>query len=86
MLARERAELSSRTTSILGETNDQTSAIITRILGDHGVLTSEHIVSINEATSAAESRFATLTELYAQMNAKKTALDAAFAEFVEMAI
>ncbi len=85
-LARKRAELSARVTSILSETNEQTYTIITRILADKGELTQEHITEINNATAEAEKRFATLTDLYAELSAKKAELDIAFTAFASTAI
>lgn len=86
MLARKRAELSSRITSILSETNDTTSAIITRILGDGGELTQEHIRDINESTRSAEERFDMVTGLYDELISRKKELDKVFADFVAVAI
>jgi hypothetical protein len=85
-LARKRAELTSRITAILSETNDHTYAIITRILGEEGALSPEHMTAINDATALAEERYATLEALYAELIAHKTALDRAFAEFTRTAI
>lgn len=85
-LARKRAELSSRITSVLSETSEQTYAIVTRILADQGSLTQEHIIEINNATAEAEKRFATLEDLYQDLTLKKTELDAAFTDFAETAI
>lgn len=85
-LARKRAELSARITSILSETNDHTYAIITRILEDAGVLTTEHIQDINVATDAAEQRFDTLSELYAELMERRTELEQAIALFAQHAV
>jgi hypothetical protein len=86
MLARERAELSSRITSVLSETNEQTYAIITRILEEKGKLTDEHIIAINNATDMAEERFHSLEVLYEKLLDKKNEMDKSFDEFVKTAI
>jgi hypothetical protein len=84
-LARKRAEVSSRITSILSEINDHTYAIITQILDDQGELTNSHITAINTSTTEAEERFDTLSALYEQLIdlreevTEKTALLAAHA-------
>jgi hypothetical protein len=86
LIARKRAELSARITSILSETNDHTYAIITRILADHGELTQEHIATINDATRQAEDRFATLEGLYYELVQKKKELEGAFTQFTRVAL
>jgi hypothetical protein len=86
MLARERAELSSRITSVLSEMNEQTYAIITRILEEKGKLTDEHIIAINNATDMAEERFHSLEVLYEKLLDKKNEMDKSFDEFVKTAI
>jgi hypothetical protein len=85
-LARKRAELSARITSILAETNDHTYAIVTRILGENGTLTQEHITAINDATKAAEERHVTLETLSKELAQKKDELDRAFSDFTKTAI
>lgn len=85
-MARKRAELSAHITSILSEINEQTYAIITRILADEGVLSAEHISAINSATAEAEKRFALLEGLYVELLAKKEEMDTAFAVFTQQAI
>ncbi len=86
LIARKRAELSARITSILSETNDHTYAIITRILSEKGELSGAHITEINDATKAAEERYATLEGLYKELTQKKTELDQQFAAFTKSAI
>ncbi len=85
-MARARTELSARITSVLSETNDQTYAIITRILSDNGALTDAHKTEINDATDEAEKRFDTLKQLYDQLIAKKADLDRSFQSFAHAAI
>ena len=85
-LARKRAELSARITAILSETNEQTHAIITRILAEKGVLTQAHIIEINDTTVEAQSRFDTLENLYTQLLEKKNEAEIAFSAFVQVAI
>lgn len=85
-LARKRAELSARITSILSETNDHTYAIITRILEDGGALTTEHIQDINAAIDTAEQRFDTLSGLYTELIEKRTELEQAIASFARHAV
>jgi len=85
-IARKRAEISSRITSILSETNEQTYAIITRILAEKGALSPEHITEINAATADAEKRFDTLAELYAELVTKHEELERAFGDFIKDAI
>lgn len=85
-LARKRAELTSRITAILTETNDHTYAIVTRILGEGGDLSQAHIAQINEATKVAEERYATLEDLYQELTQKQQELDRAFADFTKAAI
>jgi hypothetical protein len=84
--ARKRAELSARITSILSEMNEQTYAIITRILADRGKLTSEHIRNINEATDGAEKRFETLKQLYEELEDKKRSMQREFELFAQSAL
>jgi hypothetical protein len=86
LIARKRAELSARITSILSETNDHTYAIITRILSEKGNLSGAHITEINDATRAAEERYATLEGLYKELVQNKTELDQQFAHFTQTAI
>jgi uncharacterized secreted protein with C-terminal beta-propeller domain len=84
--ARKRAEISARITSILSETNEQTHAIITRILADNGKLSQTHIIEINEATADAQARFDTLRMLYQELQQKKKEIDALFNTFVQKAL
>jgi len=84
--ARKRAELAARITSVLSETNDQTENIITRILGDGGNLTDEHIVAINESTEKAEGRHATLTRLYDEIAEQQKQIERMFTLFVDSAL
>jgi hypothetical protein len=84
--ARKRAELSARITSVLSEMNEQTYAIITRILEDKGELTQEHIQYINDTTAYAEERFATLSGLYTDLQQKTTETETLFAQFVKDAV
>lgn len=84
-MARKRAEISARITSILSETNEQTYAIITRILADGGELTDTHITDINNITEEAERRFSTLEGLYVELIDKKTEMDNAFKNFATSA-
>lgn len=85
-MARKRTELSARITSVLSETNEQTYAIITRILAEKGVLSQAHVMEINKSTNEAEERFAGLEELYIELSKKKTEMETAFAEFVKVAM
>ncbi len=85
-LARKRAEISSRITSVLSETNEQTYAIITRILEEKGKLTNEHIIQINETTDVAEERFASLELLYAEIMKKKEEMNSEFNDFIKVAM
>lgn len=85
VMARRRAEISARITSILSETNEQTYAIITRILAEKGELSSSHIMEINDATSAAEKRFATLGDLYTELLSKKNEMSEMFKNFATSA-
>lgn len=84
--ARERAQLSAQITSILSEMNEQTHAIVTRILADKGKLSEEHIISINNATAEAQARFDTLEELYVDLRNKRKATEVAFKAFAKVAI
>lgn len=84
--ARKRAELTARITSVLSETNDQTENIITRILGEGGELTDEHIVAINESTEKAEGRHATLTRLYEELAQQQAQVEVMFTLFVDSAL
>ena len=86
ILARKRAELSANITSILSRNNEQTYAILTRILVDEGELTDTHITEINNATHETEVRFATLEKLYTELGTKKSEVENAFAVFVEVAL
>lgn len=86
VIARKRAEISARITSILSETNDQTHAIVTRILAEKGKLSQDHIIEINETTQEATARFETLEGLYNTLLEKKDEMDKAFSEFVQVAI
>lgn len=86
MRARERAELTARITSVLSEGNDQTYAILSRILEEKGELSQEHIAVINGSTTVAQNRFDTLSALYADLVEKKKALDADFKKFVHDAL
>jgi hypothetical protein len=86
LLARKRAEVSSRITAILSETNEHTYAIITRIIAEKGVLSQEHIAEINTATAEAEERFSTLEGLYTEVLVKKEEMDTLFKKFVATAI
>lgn len=86
VLARKRAEISSRITAILSETNEHTYAIITRILAEKGVLSEAHISEINFATKEAEKRFSKLEDLYTEITVKKNEMDTAFAVFTQKAI
>jgi len=85
-MARKRAELTAHLTSVLSKTNDQTYAIITRILADNGELTQAHIQEINDATTKAEDRFDTLTELYKELIDLKQQIDESFTAFAVTAI
>lgn len=85
-LARKRAEISARITSILSETNEQTYAIITRILADEGVLSNAHVTEINISTAEAEKRFATLENLYIEIQKKKLEMDTMFSQFTKQAL
>lgn len=85
-IARRRAELSARITSVLSETHEETQAIITRILAEDGRLTPEHITIINESTDNAERRFEILEDLYTELIEKKNEADALFVHFIETAI
>ncbi len=85
-MARKRAEHTARITSVLSDTQAQTYAIITQILADNGALTSDHIRSINEATTKAEERFQSLVGLYEELLQEKQRLDAAFSTFAADAI
>ena len=84
--ARKRTELSARITSIHSEMNEQTYAIISRILQDGGELTGEHIQYINETTALAEERFATLSGLYAELDSKISETERLFTQFVHDAV
>lgn len=85
-MARKRAELSARITSILSEINEQTYTIITRILADNGVLSQEHISAINNTTAEAEKRFSVLEGLYTELRTKKEEMDKMFLQFTQQAI
>jgi hypothetical protein len=85
-MARKRAELSAHITSILSEINEQTYAIITRILADEGALSAEHVSSINSVTADAEKRFVLLEGLYVELVAKKEEMDKAFVQFTQQAL
>jgi len=85
-MARKRTELSARITSVLSETNEQTYAILTRILADKGQLSQAHIVEINKTTNEAEERFDSLEKLYKELGTKKNEIETAFAEFAQVAI
>lgn len=84
--ARKRAELSARITSILSEINEQTYAIITRILAEKGDLSDAHITEINSITAEAEKRFMSLEGLYTELENKKIELERLFSEFVATAL
>jgi hypothetical protein len=84
--ARKRAELSARITSVLSEMNEQTYAIITRILEDKGELTQEHAQYINETTAYAEERFSTLSGLYTELQQKTLETETKFTVFVHDAV
>jgi len=85
-VARKRAEISARITSVLSEINEQTYSIITRMLAEKGVLSNEHATDINSATSDAERRFNDLEGLYSELISKKTETDKIFKDFVSNAI
>ncbi len=85
-LARKRAELTARITSVLSETNEQTYAIITRILQEKGDLSEAHIKEINASTEYAEKRFHSLESLYKELLEKKKEMEDEFNEFVKVAI
>jgi len=85
-LARKRAELSSRITSVLSETNEHTYAIITRILAEKGELSREHVAEINATTKTAEERFSELEELYTEILVKKEEVQNKFTEFATVAL
>jgi len=85
-LARKRAELTARITSVLSETHDQTYSIITQILEDDGELSHEHVTAINSSTDKAEERHDLLIGLYDELIAQKVALDDSFAGFARDAI
>jgi len=84
--ARKRAELSANITSILSKNNEQTNAILTRILVDEGELSQTHITEINSATAETEKRFDVLEQLYTDLTAKKKEVEDAFATFVAVAL
>jgi len=85
-LARQRAALSARITSVQSEINDQTYAIITRILADSGALTSDHAMQINAVTDEAAERHELLTTLHADLDALKQEMQGSFADFAQTAI
>jgi len=85
-LARKRAELTARITSVLSETHDQTSAIIARILREQGELTQAHIQYINDITAKAEERHATLSELYTELSVGQRTQSETFQSFVNTAL
>lgn len=84
--ARERAELSSRITSILSETNDHTYAIVTQILEEKGSLSDEHVQAINAATTGAEDRFDDLTRLYNDLIQRRADVETSMQTFAEKVI
>lgn len=85
-LSRERVEIGSQITSILSETNEHTYAIITRILEEEGELSQAHIVDINAATDAAETRFDNLNHLYQDLAAKRNEAEERFKLLVRAAL
>ncbi len=85
-MARKRAELSSRITSVLSETNEHIYSIITRILADGGELTQKHMININASTLEAEDRFDTLNDLYKELADIKNEMDIVFKDFARVAI
>jgi len=84
--ARTCAELSARITSVLSEMNEQTYAIITRILEDKGDLTPAHVTEINAATAAAETRFDLLKGLYADLLGRRKGMEGQFTTFAHRAL
>ena len=81
--ARDRAECSSRITSLLADMNDHAYAIVTKIIADHGALTAEHVTSINEKTDEAQQRFDTLTSLYTELGRLRAETEHALKEFTD---
>jgi len=84
--ARMRAELTSRITSILSETNEHTHAILTQILEDDGELTQLHIAEINTVTEAAEARHARTVALYDDLVVTSGELQQSVELFVRVAL
>ncbi|HCC04855.1 TPA: hypothetical protein DEP58_00940 [Patescibacteria group bacterium] len=84
--ARKRAELSANITSILSKNNEQTYAILARILVDEGELSQAHITELNSATAETEKRFSTLEQLYSELVVKKKEVEDMFATFVAVAL
>ncbi len=83
--ARSRAEVAAHILSLLSDTNEHTYAIITRILAEHGALSSEHATAINAATAEAEERHNDTAALYDTLAAKHTELLRAREAFTERA-
>ncbi len=85
-LARKRAELTARITSIQAETHEHAYAIITKVLADGGALSDNHKREINAATAVAEARHSTLTTLHQELGEHTARFDALFKVFVETAV
>ncbi len=85
-VARKRAELSARITSVQSEINEHAYAIITQVLADEGELTTEHINAINNATTLAEERYDTLRALHEELIADQERLTRLFKEFADAAL
>ncbi len=78
-------ELLERTLADLRGANDQTRSILTQVEQDEGILTDDHVISINETTSDAEARFDQLTRHFDELASLATRRNDTYQAFVDRA-
>lgn len=81
-----RSAVSAKITGLLSHANDESYAIITRVLEEKGALSQEHIIRINSITTAAETRHDELTAAYDELVRAEELIQSSFAAFVAEAL